>query len=284
MKKILVPTDFSPASLSALKVAVKIAKRRVGIKIRLSHPYFVPRLASLANEDYGYDVRKQKQIIVDRHDKLHEIARMDFMKGIRIETQLLPHAKLKDILEHKENKDVDMIIVGMDNQDWEGRKEDGNADTVIRSAHCPVMIVHENIDENWRFDDIVFASNFGPELDNGFAPLKKIFEVLGGRLHLVKIVTPSSFESTLDAEKTIKEFAKRNYLTRYDFKVFNDKNLELGIHHFAKSIKANLIAMETHGHSGWLHFLKGSVLELVAHNSDIPVLSIKMKKESFLKP
>ena len=281
MKNILVPTDFTPASISALKLAIHIAKRNPKVSIRMSHVYKVPRLPSLPSDDYGYDVRKQKKMLTEIHDNFSEIARMDMMKGIKIETQVIPHKKVYDILNHKDNRSVDLIICGVHgNKDWHRTIEGTHMETIIRNAECPVICVHEKIKGPLRFNDVVFASDFSSESYKAFPKLKKLFDILGCRLHLVKIVTPQHFENTIQVEKEMKEFAEKEFLTNYTIKVFNDENVELGIHRYAYSINANLIAMETHGHTGFIHYLKGSILESVAHHSELPVMSMKMEERN----
>ncbi|MBX3026745.1 universal stress protein [bacterium] len=45
----------------------------------------------------------------------------------------------------------------------------------------------------------------------------------------------------------------------------------------AKSVKANLIVMSTHGRTGMTHLLLGSVAERVVRSSPVPVLTIRVK-------
>lgn len=280
MKNILVTTDFSPPSIAGLKVASSIAKRRNNISIRLSHAYHVPRKPSVTNQDLGYDVRKQDEIRANIKEKLQKIAKEDFVKGLKIETQIVPHMDVEQLLEHKDNKLADLIVSGVHgNKDWQRSEEGKHTEGIIRNANCPVLTVPEKLKEPIRFDNIVFASDFTNESKAVFPKLKKVFEILGCRLHLVKIITPHKFENTLHVENEIRTFAKEHFLTNYTIKAFNDESVELGVLRYAYSIHADMIAMETHGNSGFLHLLKGSILESVAHHSDIPVLSMRMQKE-----
>jgi len=278
MKKILIPTDFTQASLTALNVAAKIARRNRQICLRLAHVYKVPRVPTVTNQDLGYDVRAQRKILNELHKKLQKIAVKGFTKGLKIETQLIPHKEVEDILIHKDNRDVDLIVCGVHgDKDWRQTMKATHTETIIRTADCPVLTVHQNIHKFTRFDNIVFASDFSEESFEAFPAIKKVLNAMGGKLHLVKVITPTNFENTIHVEKQMKEFAKKFYLTDYTKKVFNDQNIELGIHRYAYSVNANLIAMETHGHSGIFHYLKGSILESVANHSDLPVLSMKIK-------
>ena len=280
MKMILVPTNFSKASDAALKVACSIAQRKKDILVRLSHVYHVPRLASLPSEDYGYDVRFQQKLVADIHEKLNVLAKKDFVKGLKIETQLIPHMDVNKLIHHKDNKNADLIICGIEgNIDWHDTIEGTNTEIIMRNALCPVLTVNAEIKEPITFDNIVFASDFTPETHIRFPILKKVLNSLGGRIHLLKVITPHHFENTLPVEMEIKRFAEKFFLTNYRIKVFNDDSIEKGIHMFAYSIKANLITMETHGRTGFMHMVKGSITESVAHHSELSVLTIKIPEK-----
>ena len=276
MKKILVPIDFSRASISAVKVAAHLARQRNDIKVRLSHVYHVPRIASLPSEDYGFDVRKQHEL-VDIRKKLNALAKEDFVRGLKIETQVIPHIDVLDLIRKKDNKNADLIICGVhNNPDWRNSMEGSHADVIIRNADCPVLCVNEEIRDPMRFDNVVFASDFRPEMEEIFPDMKKVLDLLGGRLHLVKVITPHHFEKTLSVEHKIKEFARKYFLTNYTVKALNEDTVEQGIHMYAYYLKADLIAMETHAHSGFMHVLKASITESVAHHSELAVLSMKI--------
>jgi nucleotide-binding universal stress UspA family protein len=55
--------------------------------------------------------------------------------------------------------------------------------------------------------------------------------------------------------------------------VFSDFSEEEGILHFATSVSADLIAMATHGRTGFAHVLVGSIAEDVVNHSSRPVLT-----------
>ena len=277
MKKILVPTDFTRASESALKVACHIAKKRTDIGIRLSHVYHVPRVPSLPSEDYGYDVRKQKELIVDIKSRLAKLAKKDYVQGLHIETQTIPHKDVKDLIRHKNNKDADLIICGIHgNIDWKQSIEGTHTEIIIRNARCPVMTVNADLAIPVKFDNIVFASDFKAEIHQEFPKLKKLFDLLGGRVHLVKVITHSHFEHTLEVEKMMRAFADKFFLTNYTVKAINEDNVEKGIHMYAYYLHADMIAMETHSHNAFVHYLKGSITESVAHHSELSVLTTRI--------
>ncbi len=72
-------------------------------------------------------------------------------------------------------------------------------------------------------------------------------------------------------------FAKKLQLKNYTINVFNDLTEEEGIVYFADSINADLIAMATHGRTGFAHVLAGSIAEEVVSHSKRPVLTFVIK-------
>ena len=76
----------------------------------------------------------------------------------------------------------------------------------------------------------------------------------------------------------INAFIKANNLENTAIDVFNADSEEEGINEFADYIDADLIAMATHGRTGFLHLLGGSIAEDVVNSSKKPVWTMKFKK------
>ena len=76
----------------------------------------------------------------------------------------------------------------------------------------------------------------------------------------------------------MEDFAKRLQLKNYTINVFNDLSEEEGIIYFADSINADLIAMATHGRTGFAHVLAGSIAEDVVSHSKRPVMTFVTKR------
>jgi len=73
------------------------------------------------------------------------------------------------------------------------------------------------------------------------------------------------------------KFAKKLGLKNYTLNIFNDLTVEEGIIRYADEINADLIAMATHGRSGFAHVIAGSVAEEVASHAKRPVLTFVVK-------
>ena len=71
----------------------------------------------------------------------------------------------------------------------------------------------------------------------------------------------------------MRDFAKKLKLQNFTMSIFNDRSEEEGIIHFASTINADLIAMATHGRTGFAHVLVGSIAEDVVNHARRPVLT-----------
>ena len=61
--------------------------------------------------------------------------------------------------------------------------------------------------------------------------------------------------------------------------MFKDVREEEGIIYFADSIDADLVAMATHGRTGFAHVLAGSIAEDVVSHSKRPVLTFVTQRK-----
>ena len=68
-----------------------------------------------------------------------------------------------------------------------------------------------------------------------------------------------------------------NSLQNYTINIYNDKVEEDGIIYFAQDIEADLIALATHGRTGLLHLLSGSIAEDVVNHAKRPVWTFRLK-------
>ena len=139
------------------------------------------------------------------------------------------------------------------------------------------MLTVKNRHESFNLDNVVFASNFLGEAKENFERLFNFIKAFDAHVHLVKVITPDHFESTPYTEKLIEEFVNEWKLTKYTTHIFNERTVHAGILEATKRVGANMIAMETHGRSGFARFVYGSQTESIVNHADVPVLSMKIK-------
>lgn len=286
MKKILVPTDFSKIAQTAVSVAADIAKRS-GATLTLLHVIEEASsgggsfsVAGQVNLEGDMEDRLFMLKMIERAKKLMEKTATDpKLEGIKIKRELRIgspfHGMTTIITEHK----VDLVVMGTSGQSaLEEMVIGSNTEKVVRHAACPVLTVHGRPGTK-NFKDIVYATAMNKDEEVFSRFVKRAQEMYDSTVHLVRINTPSNFQRDVVVRKAMEDFAMKLQLKKFTINIFNDLSEEEGIVYFADSIDADMIAMATHGRTGFAHVLAGSIAEDVVSHSKRPVLTFVTKRK-----
>ncbi len=276
MKKILVPTDFSPQAENALKVAVQMAKR-FNSEIFLLHMLELPLVnvdpvsGSSSNElpEALFFMKLAKK-------RFKELMTQDYLKGIKIHETVEFHQAFEGIMEMSQKHNCDIIIMG--SHGATGLKEifiGSNAEKVVRNSTIPVMIIKNN-HPNFEVNNLVFATDCNLKNKHTLSKVKKFAEKFDATLHLAYINTANNFVIEEEAQKGLKDFIKGEDLKNYTLNIYNDISVEKGILNFAIGINAELIGISTHGRKGLDHFFNGSISEDLVNHAKIPIVTFKI--------
>lgn len=274
MKKILVPTDFSKSAEYALKVAAQIAKKNNG-EIVLIHMLELPTSANVGVSG-SYEIPELmlfKNAAVSKIDNLME---SPFLEGIKVSKLIQFEMAFDGILSSVKAHNVDLIVMG--SHGASGFQEmfiGSNTEKVVRNSDVPVLVIKKE-DDNFNANDFVFASDFSDNIREPFKKVVQFANEFNSRLHLVMINTPNSFKSTHVAQEIMDNFVAGFKINNFTTNIYNDVNVEKGILHFAKSIKADLIGMSTHGRKGLSHFFNGSISEDLVNHAKRAVITFKI--------
>ncbi|WP_113925364.1 universal stress protein [Cognataquiflexum aquatile] len=283
MKTILVPYDFSKEANYAFEFAIELAKRTKN-KLELLHIIELPSPQSFSSYgEVGSFSSESSQIfmieLIEKRKKQMAAMEEEFKDdGFKFETKMVfgnPFAGIsKEIIDAK----ADIVIMG--SKGSSGMEEvlvGSNTEKVVRHASCPVITIKGPVSaENIR--KVVFASNFEGVPSEVIDRLKTAVATIGAEIHLVKINTPSMFESTRTSMEKMKTFAEDFEINAASMQVYNSTSEEEGILEFADDVNADMIAMATHGRTGFLHLLSGSIAEDVVNAAQRPVWTMKSKK------
>lgn len=284
MKKILVPTDFSKPAQIAVDVAADIAKK-AGAEVTFLH---------VIEEVTGgsFNVEGQMDLDGSMEEKLFTLALIKKAKkqmeallnspqleGVKVKSQLrvgTPFHGMRTII--TENK-VDLVVMGTAGHSQMQEMIIGtNTEKVVRHAKCPVLTVQKKPGKT-DFKNIVYATALSKDEEPFAAVLKEMQGLYEDSVvHLVRVNTPGNFQRDVVVKKQMQDFAKKQMLKKYTINIFNDLREEEGIIYFADSINADMIAMATHGRTGFAHVLAGSIAEDVVGHSKRPVLTYVIKK------
>jgi nucleotide-binding universal stress UspA family protein len=283
MKKILVPTDFSKSGQTAVDVASEIAKKANAQLILL---HVVEEIAGNSFNVEGqvetssnWDERIYTMKLIEKGKKqLASSSEQLSANGVRVKTELrlgTPFHGMRTIIdEHK----VDLVVMGTSGRSKPDEMIIGtNTEKVVRNSLCPVLTVNKK-PSTTEFRNIVYATSMSEDEETFSRIIRKTQQLYNATVHLVRINTPGNFQRDASVKRNLESFAKKLQLKNVTLNVFNDLSEEEGIVYFADSIDADLIAMATHGRTGFAHVLAGSIAEDVVSHAKRPVLTYVTKQ------
>lgn len=285
MKTILIPTDFSKVAKIATKVAIGIAQKS-SARLILLHIVERPESVSfniegqIAELDNWEDKIYTAKLIEKAKKEMAIVSEEAELAGVVVKHELRLgnpfHGMRQVITDH----DVDLVVMGTSGRSkFEEMIIGSNTEKVIRHASCPVLTVHAKPGTN-EFKNVVYATCMNDDELEFASVIRTTQQMYDATVHVVRINTPENFQSDTASKKVMANFARKLKLKNFTLNVFNDHSEEEGILNFAEHINADLIAMATHGRTGFAHVLVGSIAEDVANHAKRPVLTYVTKRKS----
>lgn len=282
MKKILVPIDFSKTARLAVEVAADVAKRTEA-ELILLHVIEAP-------SETSHNITGEVDLSEPWEDKIFTMKLIERSKkqmarlfhelrdnGLKVKQEMRMGSAFYGIRDIIAGHMVDLVVMGT-----EGRSKieemiiGSNTEKVIRQAKCPVLTVHQK-PHTTDFKNIVYATAMVKDEKVFSGIIRCTQELYDSTVHLLRINTPGNFQRDVVIRKYMQDFAKKLQLKNFTINIFNDLTEEEGIIYFADSVNADLIAMATHGRTGFAHLLAGSIAEDVVFHSRRPVLTFITK-------
>jgi nucleotide-binding universal stress UspA family protein len=287
MKKILVPTDFSEQAGYAMDLACQMA-RTANIELVALHVLDHTGLFDFSTGSSAYplmgnpagldlDQKFLASLYSNAEEKCAKFLKPYEKEGLKISKKIKIGSAFHYITEEIDDNNTDLVIIGSKGSSgFEEVLIGSNTEKVVRHSNCPVLTVKSKMNIQ-DVDNIVFATNFKAEDSHVAEELKKLQEIFKAKLHLVRVNTPNSFETNRKIMAQADDFIKENNISNYTINIYSDKVEEDGIIFFAQDIDADLIALATHGRSGLLHLLSGSIAEDVVNHAKRPVWTFRLK-------
>jgi len=276
MKKILVPIDFSKKSEFASKMAAKIAKKS-NSSVYLLHLIELPTGIIDMGAGSNFSIPESMLYLRKVKERILEFKETFFHKNTTVHYAIKFQQPYEGILKYADKIKADLIIMGFKGQsDFEEILIGSNTEKVVRSSKAPVIVVKKDV-EKFRMKNLVFASSFKNEdKKDVFQKFLNFANHFKSEIHLLKVTTPSNFESTHVAKEHIKKFIKGMKLPKYSINVYNDATIEKGILNFSRDLNADLIALSTTERNGLTHLFNSSVTKSLSKNALKPILTIKV--------
>lgn len=283
MKSIIVPTDFSIKSYSALTLAKRLVRKSQGT-IHLIHV-----IEPISNQYLGlgehikdlFDDTFIIKLVEKTKQELSALKKTHEENGFTIKTTVLVGDPYQKIQEKVKEVNADMIIVGDKGvTDSEEFFLGSLTDKIVRNATCPVITTKAVIDES-KFENIVYATDMVARHEPMMAILKAFERHFNSTIHIVKINTRRGFKNDIDVRVSMEKLADHFDLKNYTLNVYNHEEEEDGIVYFADDRKADLIAIGIHENSRFRRMINGGpVAEEVKNHTFRPVMTYKFESKN----
>jgi nucleotide-binding universal stress UspA family protein len=274
IRKILVPTDFSPLATCSFQFALRLAARN-GASVHLLHVveggnhYTFSSIGEILHDPMD-DLFILKMLEKGRH-QLAEMAEKEADGPVSVHYQVQVGDPAGAILEAVRENDIDLVVIGATGGGWLDRLLVGSTtEQVVQRAACPVITLKCNLAES-GLNNIVFAVDPDENQSGVVEELKKLQQLTGARLHLLLVNTPGTFESSSKSRERLRQFVATHRVENYVTHVYDEGSMEAGLFGFAEEIGADLLALGTHQQSRLLSVLSPNPEQNIIHHATRPV-------------
>lgn len=263
MKKILLPTDFSPIAQTALTYATHLS-RTLEADIHLLHTYVLPRTSAVVQQ-IEHSLAEQA-----KKDIAKEGARVTSLTDRQFTTSVRKGYNAETIASETQKTDADLIVMGT--QGASGVKEiffGSNTVNAIKYTQIPMIVVPENT-EYQPIKKILFAAdnNFFSSIE-ALQALKILLEKTGAQLtvlHIENSTTSVPFRLLLN-----EHFGKG----RYEFHTIKRPDIYTAIMEYSEKINADMICLIHHYRNYLDQLFHSSTTFKTAFYTDVPLLILK---------
>lgn len=298
IQKLLYATDLSAASRPAWGYARLLARtlRAELVALHVVPPVPIPLEGGFPPglyQDLLTGARRDGEV------GLAELVREAAGSGVRVVPRLEEGPPAPRILEVLRQVGADLLAVGTHGRTGLGRILLGSvADTLVRQAPCPVLTVPSRLGEAAvpaSLGRILYATDFSPVARRAWPWAVALAEASGAELDLVhvaflpvpdreapaEILSAAARQLREQAEREAERFLETCPLPRDRVHCLIPQGL-VGdqIVHVARDRRADLIVMGTHGWSGLVRWMLGSVAHQLVQVAPCPVLTVGPLEEA----
>lgn len=283
MKNIIVPTDFSEDAEKAYPLAKKIAKSLgASIKIFTVLPSYSGEIALFAGganpNRRDPDLRKSED--EKAKSQLEALKSSPDFTGLNIETIALEdngNGIVPSVLEFINHEDHEYVIMGTAGDENDG---ESNAAVIARKSAKPLITVKSAKKADADIKKILLPTDFKTIHAAFIGYVQTIAKAFDAEIEILHINTPKNFYETEELDKEWSRFQRRMKLDgSIKMKTVNARKIEDTIQRYAHAKGFDMIALPTHGRTGFNRFFNDSYTEDIINESDLPILSYNMHND-----
>ncbi len=270
INKILIPVDFSDASIAVVQHGVGLAKK-LNASVHLLHV-----------SNVSVDVFPWMDQPIDYHTIKNSLeSRMNDIVGecvnekVEVVSEIREGSVGREIIQTSKEINADLIM--MSTHGASGLEEffiGSTSSKVLTSASCPVLTIHPNVKE-LNFSTIALPIDSTRHTRDKVSEATAIAKVFGAKVHIAALITPNHEEESgvfkIKVEQ-IEEHFDHNGVD-YETKTIHGEDITEMTNNFAQIIDAGLIIIMTEQEASTGLFV-GPHAQRIVNHSAIPVLSV----------
>jgi len=269
MKKILIPTDFSEAALSAYHYALEYCKTLGGpVRVKLVHVFMPEAMATPTL------IPPAHEFLAVKEQSLQEFAKMvgEYASNItKVDTELLVGFPTDEVVTLSER--YDLVVMGATGSGGFLEKLFGStAGSVAQRAHCPVLLIPEGTKYKAP-RQILYASNIDSADKRLIEQLETFNENFKARVHFVHIQQGDGAEEVHTKEGIFDDlFDQGEPSFAFEFADIKSSDVSTALNHYATEKQIDLLAMATRQRSFWEQLFHKSQTQQMAIEARLPLL------------
>lgn len=284
-QKILCPTDFSDGARRAMAAAARLA-REAGAELVVAHAWHVPTPAFPA--DFAFLPQLIQQLSDDAQRGLEDAAREAVALGApRVSQVLLNGVAWAAIVDALADPAFDLVVIGTRGRTGLARILLGSvAEKVVRHAPCPVLAVHPD-NEPRPFTHALCPVDFSESARQALDLAAGLVQPGGAGITLLHVIeAPVSYGGAVTDPELVRELDRHSaehleaWAARLRGQVAVPVTTRSRVGWAGAEVLAaldadrtiDLVAAGSHGRTGLLRALLGSVAEKIVRHASCPVL------------
>jgi nucleotide-binding universal stress UspA family protein len=301
-KKILVPLDGSQMSEAALPCAEKLGNKlnaRVSLLQVLARAYYHYPDGEVGAALMPYSDEEMLRLRADAEDYLKKVCGQLADKGVSADYLITIGMAAEEIARVADETGIDLVAMSTHGRSGVSRWAIGStAYKVVRILKEPVILIRARyaqpgVQSQKILSKVLVTLDGSRESEKVITYIEELatrlqmelvlLRVVDIPLHHVALRQGAGFQDTRKIESAAELYLRRvakglesKGITVKTVTKVGDTAEE--IVEFAKTVKADLVAMTTHGRSGISRWYFGSVAEKVLHGGDTPLLLVRLER------
>ena len=295
VKKVLVPTDFSPQAREAYITAASLA-RKADAEITLVHILeSTPPLLYLQQRGIStgipYDELTNRTIEFLNEETLHPA-----FHDVQVSAKVVYHGvDYKGLNQAIEEEHADLVVLTPQGRSALGYAVLGSfAQKAVRYADAPVLVCRHG--GEFKAEQVLVPFDFSENAEAVFPTIRKLKTLFDPEFTFLYVIEPltaglgvpteaEGAQSLWASVDTLRDSMRDSFeaLRAREFPTAKCRFLTTtgpaaaGVVATAKDVKADWVLMSSHGWTGWNHLLLGSVTEKVIHKAPCSVWTTRTR-------